>query len=199
MKLLVGLGNPGGQYQATRHNVGWMALDRLADERGFVFKTDRRFRADLAETTARATGERVVAVKPLTYMNESGAAVQAVASFYKVPPEHILVITDDMALPLGLIRVRPGGSAGGHNGMRSLIRHLGTTGFPRVRIGVGAPVGDAIGHVLGAFGRDEWPAVHDAVSLALQAVDVVFADGIEAARQRFNRRVPPLAEPEDEP
>jgi PTH1 family peptidyl-tRNA hydrolase len=188
MKLLVGLGNPGAQYETTRHNVGWMALDRLAVERGLIFKTDRRFRADVAETTVPETGERLALAKPLTYMNLSGESVGALARFYKIEPADIVVIYDEMALPLGQIRVRPGGSAAGHNGMKSLIAHLGTQDFPRVRIGVGAPAGDAIGHVLGTFRKEEWPAVHDAVVLALAAAMAVFRDGAADAMNRYNRK-----------
>jgi PTH1 family peptidyl-tRNA hydrolase len=188
MKLLVGLGNPGAQYETTRHNVGWMALDRLAAERGLAFKTDRRFRADVAETTVPETGEWLALAKPLTYMNLSGESVGALARFYKIEPADIVVIYDEMALPLGQIRVRPGGSAAGHNGMKSLIAHLGTQDFPRVRIGVGAPAGDAIGHVLGTFRKEEWPAVHDAVVLALAAAMAVFRDGVADAMNRYNRK-----------
>jgi len=190
MKLLVGLGNPGGQYETTRHNVGWMALDRLAAEHRLAFKTDRRFRADVAEMPLPESGERVILAKPLTYMNLSGESVGALARFYKVPPEDVLAVYDEMALPLGQIRVRPGGSAAGHNGVKSLIAHLGTQDFPRVRIGVGAPGGSAIGHVLGAFRKEEWPAVHDAVTLALAAALAVFRDGVEAAMNRYNGKAP---------
>ena len=203
MKILVGLGNPGGQYETTRHNVGWMALDRLASERGFTFRTDRRFRADLAETTIPETGEKVVAVKPLTYMNLSGESVRAVMQFYKVEPADVLVIYDDIALPLGMIRVRPGGSAGGHNGIKSMIQHLGTQEFPRVRIGVGAPAGGAIGHVLGTFRKDEWPEVHEALVLALAAVTFVFREGVLPAMNRFNQRARPepveITDPDSQP
>lgn len=193
---MVGLGNPGGQYETTRHNAGWMALDRLADERGCRFRSDRRFRADIAETTIAGTGEKVLLVKPLTYMNLSGESVRAVTQFYKVDPSDVLVIYDDIALPLGMVRVRPGGSDGGHNGMKSLIQHLGTQAFPRVRIGVGAPVGGAIGHVLGTFRREEWPAVHEALALTLEAAFTVFRDGAPAAMNRFNQRARP--EPPEE-
>lgn len=195
MKILVGLGNPGGQYETTRHNIGWMALDRLAHERGFSFKTDRRFRADIAETHVPETGEKVIAVKPLTYMNLSGEAVGAVMRFYKAEPADVLVLYDDIALPLGMIRVRPGGSAGGHNGIKSLIQHLGTQEFPRVRVGVGAPVGGAIGHVLGTFRKEEWPAVHEAIALALSAASCVLREGVLPAMNRFNQRIR-TAEPE---
>jgi len=118
-----------------------MALDRLARDCGATLRTDRRFRSDVAETTHPQTGERLVLIKPLTYMNLSGEAVRSVMAFYKVEPSDLLVIYDDIALPLGLIRVRPRGSAGGHNGMKSLIQHLGTQEFARVRIGVDAPDG----------------------------------------------------------
>jgi PTH1 family peptidyl-tRNA hydrolase len=188
MKLMVGLGNPGAQYETTRHNVGWMALDRLAHERGLTFKSDRRFRADVAEMDMPETGEKVILAKPLTYMNLSGESVGALARFYKIEPADILVVYDEMALPLGQIRVRPGGSAAGHNGVKSLIAHLGTQDFPRVRIGVGAPGGDAIGHVLGTFRKEEWPEVHDAIILALAAALSALRDGVQESMNRYNRR-----------
>lgn len=194
MKLLVGLGNPGAQYETTRHNVGWMALDRLAAEHRLTFKTDRRFRADVAEMTLPETGEKVILAKPLTYMNLSGESVGALMRFYKMEPADVLVVYDEMALPLGQIRVRRGGSAAGHNGIKSLIAHLGTQDFPRVRIGVGAPTGNAIGHVLGTFRKEEWPEVHDAITLALAAAVMVLRDGVEAAMNRYNGKAMPSVE-----
>lgn len=186
--MLVGLGNPGARYETTRHNVGWMALDRLAATESLLFRPDRRFRAETAEWTPAGGTERVVVVKPLTFMNDSGAAARAVAQFYRVAPEDMVVVYDEMALPLGAIRVRGRGSSAGHNGIKSLIAHMGTDAFPRVRIGVGGPAGDSVAHVLGTFRREEWPAVHEAVALALEAVRAILNHGVPHAMNRFNQR-----------
>lgn len=197
MKLLVGLGNPGSRYETTRHNAGWMALDRLAHDRGLTFRTERRFRGDAVEMELAGTG-RVLLLKPLTFMNLSGEAVLAATSFYKIEPADVLVITDDYALPLGMIRVRARGSAGGHNGLKSISANLGTTEFPRVRIGVGSPIDSAIDHVLGTFQKDEWPIVHDMTVLAADAAILALTDGVQAAMNRYNVRATPTAEPASE-
>ncbi|HEY3413265.1 MAG TPA: aminoacyl-tRNA hydrolase [Armatimonadota bacterium] len=195
MKLIVGLGNPGSQYETTRHNAGWMALDRLAHDHGARFRTERRFRGDAAELDLPGVG-RVLLLKPLTFMNLSGESVQAAAAFYKIEPADILVITDDYALPLGFVRVRARGSAGGHNGLKSIIAHLNTNEFPRVRIGVGAPTADAIGHVLGTFRKEEWPEVDEALVLAVEATLMALRDGVGAAMNRYNVRASPPPAPD---
>ena len=197
MRLIVGLGNPGSQYETTRHNAGWMALDRMAHDHNAKFRTERRFRADAAELDLPGVG-RALLLKPLTYMNLSGESVQVAAAFYKIEPADILVITDDFALPLGLIRVRARGSAGGHNGLKSIIAHLNTVEFPRVRIGVGAPTVDAIGHVLGTFRKEEWPEVHEAIILAVDAALMALRNGVEAAMNRYNVRASPPPQLPDE-
>lgn len=197
MKLIVGLGNPGSQYETTRHNAGWMALDRLAHDHGAKFRTERRFRADAAELDLSGVG-RVLLLKPLTYMNLSGESVQAAMAFYKIEPADVMVITDDYALPLGFIRVRARGSAGGHNGLKSIIANLNTVEFPRVRIGVGAPTSDAIDHVLGTFRKEEWPEVHEAIILAVDAVIMALRYGVEAAMNRYNVRASPPPPPDED-
>lgn len=194
MRLLVGLGNPGQQYAATRHNIGWMALDRIAERHGLRFRTDRRFRADVVESVVPQTGERLLLLKPITFMNLSGEAVRAAADYFRVEPAAILVVYDEMHLPLGMVRVRPGGSAAGHNGIKSIIAHLGTQDFPRVRIGVDPPAGDPIHHVLSTFRKEEWPAVHEALDLGIDAVYTVLGEGVPAAMNRFNRRATPAPE-----
>lgn len=132
----MGLGNPGNQYAATRHNMGFMALDRLADREGFRFNK-LRFRA---WTGQWKVGDRqVLVMKPQTYMNLSGESVGEAARFYKIPADHVLVISDDVSLPAGKLRIRGGGSAGGHNGLKNIIQHLGTDKFPRIKVGVGSP------------------------------------------------------------
>ena len=134
--LLVCLGNPGREYANTRHNIGFLAADAL-EKRCGVKINKLKYRALTGEV--RLGGQRVLVLKPQTYMNLSGEAVKLAGGFYKIPPEHVLVISDDVALPLGKLRIRAGGSAGGHNGLKNIIAHLGTDQFPRIRVGVGAP------------------------------------------------------------
>ena len=143
-RLLVGLGNPGRDYAGTRHNVGFMIADRLAAKSRAEFRTEKGWKAAVAKT-----GDLLLC-KPLTYMNLSGESVRAVSDFYKIAPAEVLVVLDDTALPLGRLRFRPEGSAGGHNGLKSIIEHLGTPAFPRLRIGIGAAEpGGAIDHEIG--------------------------------------------------
>jgi PTH1 family peptidyl-tRNA hydrolase len=180
-RLLVGLGNPGREYAATRHNVGFMILDRLAAKAGVSFRTERAWRAELAKAGATHL------CKPMTYMNLSGEAVRAAADFYKVSPAETLVILDDMALPLGKLRLRPSGSAGGHNGLSSIIDHFGTRDVPRLRVGIGAAdPGAAVGHVLGKFAPDELPALEQSLDRALQAIEAAQQSGFAAAMNAFN-------------
>ena len=134
--LLVGLGNPGSKYESTRHNMGFLAVDGLARRKGFRFNK-LRFRAWTAEWMVN--GEKVLVMKPQTYMNLSGESVGEAARFYKIPADHVVVISDDISLPVGKLRIRTGGSAGGHNGLKNIIQHLGTDQFPRIKVGVGAP------------------------------------------------------------
>ena len=134
--ILVGLGNPGAQYESTRHNMGFLAVDHLAQEKKFSFQK-LRFKAWTG--IFENAGNKVLAMKPQTYMNLSGEAVGEAARFYKVPADHVLVISDDVSLPVGKLRIRAGGSAGGHNGLKNIIAHLGTDQFPRIKVGVGSP------------------------------------------------------------
>lgn len=184
--LVVGLGNPGSQYEQTRHNVGFQVVDELA-ERCQVPIQRLKFRA--LTNLAALGGERALLMKPVTYMNLSGEAVQEAAVFYKVPPERILVISDEVALPPGRIRVRRGGSAGGHNGLKNIIAHLGSDQFPRVRLGVGQkphPDYDMADWVLGKPQGEERTAVEAAVVRAADAVECLLAKGLEEAMNRFN-------------
>lgn len=184
--LVVGLGNPGSQYEQTRHNVGFQVVDELA-ERCQVPIQRLKFRA--LTNLAALGGERALLMKPVTYMNLSGEAVQEAAAFYKVPPERILVISDEVALPPGRIRVRRGGSAGGHNGLKNIIAHLGSDQFPRVRLGVGQkphPDYDMADWVLGKPQGEERTAVEAAVVRAADAVECLLAKGLEEAMNRFN-------------
>ena len=186
--LVVGLGNPGSQYEATRHNVGFRAVDALAKEAGV--KIDR---AKFQALTAQATvgGVRVLLMKPQTYMNLSGVAVKQAASFYKVPPERVLVLFDDIDLDVGRLRIRRNGSAGGHNGIKSIISSLGSQEFPRIKIGVGAkphPDYDLADWVLSRFTLAEQKLLDPAIEHAAEAVPVIFTQGIERASSQFNRK-----------
>lgn len=185
-RIIVGLGNPGPRYAGTRHNVGWQALDLLAGQMG-VAVNERRPKAVLG--AGYFAGGRVVLAKPRTYMNNSGAAVQYLLARYGGGAPGLLVIYDEMALPVGRIRLRSAGSDAGHNGIRSIIAAVGGTGFPRLRIGIGAPPPgvDPRDYVLGRFDADESAAINGAVERAAAAVRCVLESGIDAAMNRFNQ------------
>ncbi len=184
--LIVGLGNPGSQYDATRHNVGFRSMDLLAKSLGV--KIDRsRFRALTA--TCDLGGSKVLLMKPQTYMNASGLAVEAAASFYKIPREHILVLCDDISLPVGKIRYRKDGSAGGHNGLKSIISALGGQDFPRVKIGVGEkphPDYDLADWVLSKFSALEEKSLAPAISHAAEAAQYAISHKGDEIAARFN-------------
>ena len=184
--LLVCLGNYGRQYENTRHNVGFLAAERLIERRDL--RCSRlRFRA-LTEVIDFG-GAKTLLMLPQTYMNLSGEAVGEASRFYKVPPEHILVISDDVALPLGKVRVRGGGSAGGHNGLKNIIAHLGTDQFPRVKVGVGAPPNpayDMVDWVIGGFSASERKVIDAALDRALDAAACVVERGVTEAQNRYN-------------
>ena len=183
MKVVVGLGNPGGKYDGTRHNVGFAVVDSLAaGPRAGRFQS--RFQAQVAELTE--DGEKLLLVKPETFMNLSGRSVRQVLDFYQLPVSELLVVCDDINLPLGKLRVRARGTHGGHNGLRNIQEHLGTTEYARLRIGVDAPREDAVDHVLGRFRPAERRVIEDAVSLAVQAVAVWVSQGVEECMNRFN-------------
>ncbi len=184
--LLVCLGNPGREYENTRHNIGYMAADLLSARE--QIKINRlRYRSLTGELALG--GQRVLVIKPQTYMNLSGEAVKLAGGFYKIPPEHVLVISDDVALPLGKLRIRAGGSAGGHNGLKNIIAHLGTDRFPRIRVGVGAPndpSGGMIDWVIGPFSAQEKKVVDGALSKAVDAALCVMEYGVEKAQNLYN-------------
>ena len=181
--LLVGLGNPGSKYEITRHNMGFLAVDGLARRKGFRFNK-LRFRAWTAEWMVN--GEKVLVMKPQTYMNLSGEAVGEAARFYKIPADHVIVISDDISLPLGKLRVRGNGSAGGHNGLKNIIAHLGTDAFPRVKVGVGAPEHDIVDWVIGPFTANERKVIDGVLDRALGAAECIITDGVSAAQNRYN-------------
>jgi len=185
VKLIVGLGNPGSEYRETRHNIGFLVIDELARR----WNTDRsreQFEALIVKTSAE--GQQVMLVKPLTFMNLSGHAVSNLAGYYKVEPADVFAITDDVALPLGRLRARREGGAGGHNGLKSLIAQLGTEGFPRLRVGVGRGDGrrDLADHVLGRFEANERETVVAAVLRAADATEMFLRDGVERVMNAFN-------------
>lgn len=180
LRLIVGLGNPGREYLDTRHNLGFMVVDRLAARENLTFQTAPQWKAQLANR-----GD-LFYCKPLTYMNLSGQAVRSISNFYKIDPGQMLILLDDINLPTGKLRLRSEGSAGGHNGMRSLIEHIGTQAIPRIRIGVGAPLKDATEHVLGRFTLEELSILEQSIQTTLLAVDRVRTNGIEDAIKTFN-------------
>jgi len=185
--LLVGLGNPGQKYAQTRHNVGFHILDRLAQAEGLNFD-ERRNKATIAR--GKIEGVSAALVKPQTYMNLSGQAVASVARFYKIPPENILVIYDDIDLPTAQLRIRLKGGAGGHKGMTSIIQQLGSRDFPRMRIGIGRPQGrmPVEAYVLQKFTSDEREAMAVTYEQALDAIRALLTKGVEYAMNDFNRR-----------
>lgn len=187
--LVVGLGNPGVNYERTRHNVGFRALDALAEALGA--RVDRaKFRGLYGQ--AEADGLKLILLKPQTFMNDSGLSVMDAARFYKVPPERVLVLFDDISLDVGRLRVRADGSAGGHNGIKSIIGCLNSQSFPRVKIGVGAkphPDYDLASWVLSSFSASEEKTLAPAIKRAAQAALAVMQDGVPSAANRFNGAV----------
>ncbi len=186
--LIVGLGNPGQKYIDTRHNAGWHLLDTIARHHN-AFRFDEKHSKGLI-ARGELAGVKVALVKPQSFMNFSGQAVGPIARFYKVPSQRILVAFDDVDLPMAALRLRPKGGSGGHKGMRSLIQHLGTREFPRLRLGIGRPPGrmPVQAYVLQKFKSDEWPAMIVTYEQAVEAVKVVLTEGIERAMNQFNVR-----------
>lgn len=182
--LIVGLGNPGRKYRGNRHNIGFMAVDRLAQAHGIQGGKVQN-KAIVAD--GRIAGKKVILAKPQTYMNASGDAVGPLASYYQIPHENILVIYDELDLPFGAIRLREKGGAGGHNGMKSIINHLGQD-FPRMRLGIGRPPGQMPPHayVLQDFRPEELPLLNDILDEAVRAVETWLQDGIQLAMSRHN-------------
>lgn len=186
MFLIPGLGNPGTRYAGNRHNVGFQVLDLLAARHNLRFDRSEH-RAVVAH--GRIAGQRVLLAKPQTYMNESGRAVGPLARFYKVAPEQIMVVFDDLDLPQGTIRLRPQGGAGGHNGMRSIIEHLATDNFPRLRIGIGRPPGqmDPAAYVLQDFRPEEEAEMTLVRQEAADALELWLREGLPSAMNRYNQ------------
>ncbi|MEO0444527.1 MAG: aminoacyl-tRNA hydrolase [Verrucomicrobiota bacterium] len=180
-RLVAGLGNPGRRYSGTRHNIGFMVVDRIASEMGERWATEKKWDCEVVRCG------RVILIKPTTFMNESGRAVRAVSRFFKVEPEEILVVYDDLDLPLGRLRLRERGSAGGHNGIKSIIHQLDTNEFPRLKVGIGrSDRANTLNHVLGDFSEEERVAVDEALAESLKAVTCVMESGMNLAMNRFN-------------
>ena len=184
--LVVGLGNPGDKYEYTRHNAGFLVADELGERGRFPIQ---RLKFKALTSTASIGGQGALVMKPVTYMNLSGEAVGEAARFYKLDPSHVLVISDDVDLPLGKLRIRTGGSAGGHNGLKSVIQHLGTDQFPRLKVGVGGqphPDYDMADWVLGKLQGEDKKVMDGAVQRAADAVECLLRDGPQKAMNRFN-------------
>ncbi|MGB1021355.1 MAG: aminoacyl-tRNA hydrolase [Synechococcus sp.] len=191
LRLVVGLGNPGTKYEGTRHNIGFMALERMASREGFSFRQQSKLHGLAAE---HGIGEsRLRLLMPQTYMNDSGRSIRAALDWFGFTPEQLLVLVDDMDIPLGRLRLRAQGSAGGHNGLRSTIQHLGTQAFPRLRIGIGAPADNpaerrarTVSHVLGPFSRAEQSEVDAVLDGVLEAIQRIQRQGLDRAGNWIN-------------
>jgi PTH1 family peptidyl-tRNA hydrolase len=191
LRLVVGLGNPGTKYEGTRHNIGFMVLERMASREGFSFRQQSKLHGLAAE---HGIGEsRLRLLMPQTYMNDSGRSIRAALDWFGFTPEQLLVLVDDMDIPLGRLRLRAQGSAGGHNGLRSTIQHLGTQAFPRLRIGIGAPADNpaerrarTVSHVLGPFSRAEQPEVDAVLDGVLEAIQRIQRQGLDRAGNWIN-------------
>lgn len=187
MYLIAGLGNPTREYEKTRHNVGFEAIDILADKAGTMV-TERKHKALYGK--GFLGGQKVILAKPQTYMNLSGESIREIADFYKIEPENIIILCDDINLPEGRLRIRLKGSAGGHNGLKNIISHLGTQEFPRIRIGVGEkPRGmDLADYVLGRFPKEQQALMEEAYRDAADAACMMIEEGADAAMNHYNRR-----------
>lgn len=182
-RLVACLGNPGPQYRNTRHNIGFLVADELARRSVANFSFESQWNSETAKVGGRTL------MKPQTFMNLSGEAVGDFAKYYKIPGEQVMVVLDDTSLPLGMIRLRKSGTAGGHNGLDSVLVHLGTEKVPRLRVGIGRPGDTALhDHVLGPFEPDEMPVVAESVSRASDAFEYANAHGMDAAMNQFNQR-----------
>jgi len=185
--LIIGLGNPGKKYQNTRHNIGFMVVNNLAGKLGLTFQQGR---GDYLQASGLVEGRRVTLIKPLTFMNNSGLAVRQAVQFYKSDLSNILVIVDDFQIPLGVIRIRKQGSDGGHNGLASVISHLGTKNFPRLRVGIGreAPIDNWVSFVLSDFSREEIKLLEQIIPIAAEAAISFIVEGIEKTMNKYNRK-----------
>ncbi|WP_298463482.1 aminoacyl-tRNA hydrolase [uncultured Mitsuokella sp.] len=187
MKIIAGLGNPGTEYARTKHNVGFMFVDALAEALG-VSVSEWQAKFDALVAPARIGTQKVLLVKPQTYMNESGRAIGPLLSWYKLEPEDLIVVHDDMDIPVGTIRIRKKGSAGGHNGIKSILAHVGDEHFARVRIGIGRPLPGwtVVNHVLAPFSDEGQQKIEDAIKYLEPAVECIVTDDVDVAMNRYN-------------
>lgn len=183
MFLIVGLGNPGREYENTRHNIGFAAMDVLAEKYNIDINRTK-FKGEYGE--GFINGNKVILLKPYTFMNLSGESVREAIDFYKLTEEQVLIIYDDISLELGRLRIREKGSAGGHNGIKSIINHMGTDVFTRIKIGVGAPKGDLVNHVLGRFSKDEVNVLKQTLDAVTEATADIIDNGAKDAMNKFN-------------
>ena len=184
MFLIVGLGNPGKEYDGTRHNIGFAAVDYIADK--YNIELNRiKFKGIFGE--GLINGKKVILLKPTTYMNLSGESIREVVNFYKISNEEVIVIYDDISLEVGRLRIREKGSHGGHNGIKSIIANLGTDVFPRVKIGVGAPKGNLVSHVLGKFSDDEVEILRETIKASSDAVSIMISKDTKEAMNRISK------------
>ncbi len=200
MRVILGIGNPGKDYEATRHNIGFMVLDELARRAAAAFGRHKKWDCELAEWNLPPDlgGDRALLLKPRTYVNRSGQTAQAALAFHKLKPEALLVVVDDLNLPLGTLRLRGEGSSGGHNGLKDIEARLGKA-YPRLRIGIGSPGGDQIGHVLGRFAPDERADVLLAITRAADCCERWLGDGLAAAMTCNGPLHPPAPKPKPPP
>lgn len=184
MKLIVGLGNPGKEYENTRHNVGFMVMDRLADVLN-VSISSSKFKGEYVKL--KYNGEDIILLKPMTYMNSSGESVIQVMKYFKIDVNDLLVIYDDLDMPVGKLRLRENGSAGGHNGMKSIIAHVGTQSFKRIRVGIDKhPRIKVVDYVLGHFNKDEQPLIDEGIENAVKAIETYLQKDFTAAMNAYN-------------
>ena len=187
MKLVAGLGNPGRDYAGTRHNIGFGVIARISDKYNIPL-TGKEHKAICGK--AMIGGEKVILAQPQTFMNLSGECVRSLVDYYKLESEDIIIAYDDIDLEVGQLRIRSKGSAGGHNGIKNIISHLGTNEFPRVKVGVGGKPegGDLVRHVLGRFSREDEKVIGEVLDVAVEAVETILSDGVEAAMNRYNAK-----------
>ena len=183
MFLVVGLGNPGKQYDGTRHNIGFEAIDFIAKKYN-IDVNKSKFKGVFGEGFIE--GQKVILLKPTTYMNLSGESIREVINFYKINNDEIIVIYDDISLEIGKLRIREKGSAGGHNGIKSIIANMGVDVFPRIKIGVGQPKGDLVSHVLGRFNKEEEQDLKEVIEASAKAVDIIIKYGAKEAMNELN-------------
>jgi len=184
MKLIVGLGNPGKEYEKTRHNVGFMVMDRLSEVMN-VSISNSKFKGEYVKLKYK--GEDIILLKPMTYMNSSGESVIQIMKYFKIDVKDLLVVYDDLDMPVGKLRLRQSGSAGGHNGIKSIIAHVGTQSFQRIRVGIDKhPQIKVIDYVLGRFNKEEQPLIDEGVENAVKAIELYLDKGFVAAMNAFN-------------